>query len=638
MFHRDEIVYAHNLVDPTDKRSQNLTRIKAADFLLDCTGKKERCRTPADAIVVLQTVLHSLLNSDQYLLAATLCWGEPLFDPRPRSVQLIWKAITTRTRVLIMGAGAMGKTYTVMAHDLLDWVRDPWYTTIKIISTTAGHARAQTISILVRFHRQSIVPLPGYIRQGYIGMDKDDRRSSISEVAIDKGSEVEGKSGKLQGFHPLPRPKPHPVFGRLSRVRARLDEAEDVPVLVWPGLSNMMLTESEDDMNVAICGMFNPRRRDSAVAVRAEPQGGWRNFNIDKSEEWISSKGFYVLRLDGAKCENVVQKRKVYEGLLTYKAYTELENLGMNHPDYYTFGRGAYPVTSAAFNIVPAYALDDSRGTLIWQRAPRPLATLDSAFEHGGDAAIYTAGMYGEAIGFIPDGGKARRFRQPKWAIQIDQQFAIDKTALTMIGSEEKSANTLLMARNIIDLSKRLGVTPEWFAMDRTGNAKGLHDTLQLNWGNTLGINWGEGATELTVLEEDTEKASEIYDDVITEMFFAFGRWAEFGYLAFSPAMETGPLFAQLSSRQYRRIGKLKVRIESKKEYKKRLSTESPDEADSAVMIVHLVRMRATRDQVHAMEPEKHVVQRATDYLHDGALHLFGPETDVDRMEHVTMD
>lgn len=621
--HRDQIIEAHDLVDPDEPA----TKLQAADYLLHAIGRPERCRTMADSILVLQTVLHSLLNADRYLEAAALCWGQHLFDPRPMSVRRIWHAITHHARVLIMGAGSMGKSYTVMAHDLLDWVRDPWYTTIKIISTTAGHARAQTISILVRFHRQSIVPLPGYIRQGYIGMDKDDRRASISEVAIDKGSEVEGKSSKLRGFHPLPRPKPHPVFGRLSRVRARLDEAEDVPAPVWPGLSNMMLTRSDADMNVAFAGMFNPTRRDSAIAVRCEPIGGWRNFDIDTSKEWTSAKGFHVVRLDGADCENVIHRKVIYEGLLTWEAYQDLENLGVNHPDYYTFGRGAYPISTAAYNIISAHSLDNSRGTFIWKRAPRPWGTLDPAYEEGGDNAIYSAGQYGEAVGFLPEGGKAIRFKQQtRWCIQFDQQFAIEKR------------NALLMARDVMNLSAKLGITPEWFAMDKTGNGKAIHDALELNWGNILGVNWGEGATETTILEEDSERAVDIFDDVITEMFFAFGRWTEFGYVAFSPAMETGPLFTQLSARQYERIGKIKVRIESKKKYKKRLSTESPDEADSAVMGVHLIRQRATPEQVHAMEPEKHIVQRQNDFFRDGAIHNFGGETDVDRIERVTMD
>jgi len=76
----------------------------------------------------------------------------------------------------------MGKSYTVIALKLLDWERDPEFTTIKLASTTAGHERANTFSNLVKLHRYSPVPLQGYIRQGFIGLDKDDRRSSIAEV------------------------------------------------------------------------------------------------------------------------------------------------------------------------------------------------------------------------------------------------------------------------------------------------------------------------------------------------------------------------------------------------------------------------------------------------------------------------
>lgn len=513
-------------------------------------------------------------------------------------------------------------SYNVMAHDLLDWIRDPWNTTIKIISTTAGHARAQTFSLLVRFHRESIIPLPGYIRQGYIGMDKDDRRASISELAIDKGSELEGKSGKLQGFHPLPRSKPHPIFGRLTRVRARLDEAEDIPPNVWPGIANLLKT-ADDIGSVAVAGMFNPKRRDSAVAQRCEPIGGWGNFNIEKDEEWMSKQGFHVLRLDGKKCENVVEKKVIYPGLITYEGYMEH---GVDSPEHYTFGRGAYPVQSAAYNIVSQADLDYWRGSWIWARSPHNLGSFDTALEEGGDAAMYTGARYGEAIGFIPEGKPPIRFDVSRWAIQIEQQFPLEKK------------RTLQMAKDLISINRRLHVKPEWFCMDRTGNGAGLCDTLYENFGEILGIQWGEGATEVSILEEDTEKAEDLYANLVTEMLFAFGRWLEFGYIAISPGFDASRLITQAAARKYKRISKTLVQAESKKEYKKRLSAESPDECDSAIQIVHLVRMRAPRIQVHAMEPAKAIIKREGDYLRHGQLRTITTQSAIDKMERVELD
>lgn len=618
------IIKAHDIVNNESRDTEIKSRIECANFLMPLCGyPTEKARTEADALIVFNIVLHGLLNTEQYQKAAIFCWGTSLFDPRPYFVQKIWHVIRNYNKWLIMGCGAGGKTFTTCAFDLLDWSRDPYYTTIKYISTTAGHARAQSFSLLVRFHRASIVPLPGYIRQGFIGMDKDDRRSSISELAIDKGSELEGKSGKLQGFHPLPRKKEHPIFGKMSRVRARLDEAEDVPVPVWPGLTNMMLTMG-DDKSVSVGGMFNPKRRDSAVAQRAEPMDGWGNFDPERDEEWESKKGFHVLRLDGKKCENVIQKKNIYHGLITFEGYNQYPP---EHPDHATFSRGMYPTQSMAFNIISQSDLDQSIGTFIWSARFKPYnwATLDSAFEADGDAATMTAGMYGEAIGFLPQGRPPISFKSPKWVIQYEQQFDIAK------------GRTQMMAKNVMKICRALHVTPEWFAMDRTGNATGLCDLLY-DWGDILGIQWGEKATEVKILEEDSERAVDLYDDVITEMFFSFSAWLQFGYIAFSPGMETTKVFSQLSSRKYRRTSRTKRRIESKDDYRKRLSAESPNEADSTVMGTHLIRLRAPKDQVHAMEPEKRYVERENDYFREGAIHTATSESEIDRMEQMVTD
>lgn len=604
------------------KESTAKTRIDCANFLLPLVGyPNERARTHADAIAVLQSVLHSLLNTEQYQKAAILCWGTSLFDPRPYFVQKIWHCIKHHQRWLIQGCAGAGKSYNVMAHDLLDWARDPYYTTIKLISTTAGHARAQTMSVLVRFHQESIVTLPGYIRQGFIGLDKNDMRSSISEVAIDKGSEVQGKSSKLQGFHPLPRRKPHPVFGKSSRVRARLDEAEEVPAPVWPGLDNMASTMGEGNA-VNIGGMYNPKHRDSAIAQRAEPIDGWNNFDIENDEEWESKHGYHVLRLDGKRCENVIERREVYQGLIDYKGYNQY---GPENSSWYTFSRGAYPVQSVVYNIISQFDLDSSIGTFIWsaKSAPHNWATLDTAFEEEGDAAVITSGMYGEAIGFLPQGKPLITFKSPRWVMQYEQQFPLTKQRVQ------------LMAKDIMKISRGLHVTPEWFALDRTSNQ--LCDLLY-DWGDVLGIQWAEKATEVKILEEDSERAIDLYGDVVTEMWFAFSAWLQFGYVAFSPGMEISKLFAQMSSRKYTPISKTKKQVESKKLYKKRLHTHSPDEADSAVMGVHLIRLRAPKDQVHAMEPEKRYVEREDDYFREGAIHSAPSESEIDRMEILVTD
>jgi hypothetical protein len=53
-----------------------------------------------------------------------------------------------------------------------------------------------------------------------------------------------------------------------------------------------------------------------------------------------------------------------------------------------------------------------------------------------------------------------------------------------------------------------------------------------------------------------------------------------------------GCIFNQLTSRRFQRVSKGRVRVENKDSYRARNGGHSPDEADTLVMIVHLIRMR----------------------------------------------
>lgn len=545
-------------------------------------GRYTYCDNEYKAGEILKAALHVDLDNDDYLIGATLCWGTEQFDIRPHSVQLIWSGLQKYPELLIFGAGSQGKSFTPIVFGLMDWERDPEFTTTKIVSTTEGHAKAQTFSNLVRLHRSSCVPLSGYIKEGFIGLDKDDERAAIAEVAIPQGDD--GKA-RLQGFHPLPRPYAHPKFGTLTRVRGIFDEFEDIPVGIGKGISNMM-QNLDDKMHVSYCGMWNPKRRDSLAAQMAEPIGGWANLD-ERLDTYVSRMGIRCIRLDARRCENVVQRQMVYPGLQSYEGFLRLENAG--GPDRDTFAYGIYPAERAAFNIISPMSLDNARGKFIWARTPTNIASLDMA-EEGEDKAMFTAGQYGLAIAYMPEGRPRISFQRGRWVIQVEQQFPLLKQ------------NTILMGKEAISLCRRLRVAPEWFALDCTSTVN-LRDWIGLEWGGICGIKWGEAATNLPILEEGSDIASDLYANIKTEMIFATGSWIEFGYMAFAPHMDTTQIFSQLSSLKYVPVSKTLKRCESTKDYKKRSGGKSPDEAASVVMLTQMVRENSVEERP-AMQPE----------------------------------
>lgn len=531
---------------------------------------------PDQARTWIWFLIKRLLDTERYGLAGLLIWGDKLFNAGPRAVQQLLHTARTTQNLIVLGAAAMGKTYSLICYVLLDWIRDPEYTEIKIISTTGGHAKSQSFSTLQRLYKAAIIPLPGLSMDGFVGLNPKDRHSAITLVAIPQG---EDGRGVLQGFHPVPRNNAHPLFGSMSRVRAVLDEAEEIPSGVWEGVSNLLASAWGAEAVKVMCAT-NPRDVTSKLAQLAEPVNGWTTVNLDKDKEWVSSERWNVLRLDGTDCENVIERKLVFPGFLTWDGYQKFAlELGGQSPKYLTFGRGMYPLTALQNTLIPYSLLEEVIGQFMFSGRTIGCGGIDLAFE-GGDRIIVFVGRYGKAIGFQPLNGKPVLWQKPRYTIQCDQYFEMPK---------EK---TIALANSIEHKLKGLNINPDWTTCDRTGVGTGTHDALMEQWsGSVRGIQWGAEAGNRKILADDHDYAVEIYDGIDTEMYARVRKFLEFGHIAFHPQIQTSQLFKELSGRRYQPApkgpsGKPRIRLEPKKEFKKRLGW-SPDIADAMVQMVH---------------------------------------------------
>jgi hypothetical protein len=532
--------------------------------------------TPDQAKAWIWALLKRLLDTERYGLAGVLLWGPALFNCSPRAVTELLKFVRSTQNMIVLGGAALGKTYTLIAYCLLDWIRDPEYTEIKVISTTGGHAKSQSFSTLQRLYKAAIVPLPGLSMDGFVGLNPKDRHSAITLVAIPQG---EDGRGVLQGFHPVPRLSPHPVFGSMSRVRALLDEAEEIPSGVWEGVSNLLASAWGPEAVKVACAT-NPRDVTSKLAQLAEPPSGWTAINLDADKSWTSSERWQVLRLDGADCENVLERKLLYPGFLTWEGYQKFAlELGGQSPKYLTFGRGMYPLSALQNTLIPYSLLEAVIGQFIFEGRTVGCAGIDLAFE-GGDRIILFVGRYGKAIGFQPKKGQPILWQKSRYVTQGDQYFELPK---------EK---TIALASSIETRCKGLNVHPDWITCDRTGVGTGTHDALCEQWsGSIRGVMWGSESGTRKIMADDHDYAIEVCDGVDTEMYLRVRKWLEFGLLAFHPQIQTTQLFKELSGRRYQPStkgpsGKPRIRLEPKKEFKKRLHW-SPDIADGLVMMCH---------------------------------------------------
>lgn len=529
---------------------------------------------------VVMKFVQQLLDSDQFEAAATVLWGEGVYDWKPKSAHDTWRCLFEYDKLLIQGAGAMGKTFNAAAWFLLDWMRDPEYTCVKVVSLTEQHAQRNVFAAIKTFYRTALV------RPEYEGSEdlvksiqaNDDDKNGIHLVAVPKG---DSGAGTLRGFHPSPRVKEHPRWGRMSRTHVVLDEAEEVPAGVWEGLQNILSAADTEGAKgrIKIFGASNPKDRTSEFGKRCEPARGWQSIDCEDDFEWESADGWHILRLDAARCENVVQRKMVFHGFQTWEGYQAYEAKGKT-AEYYTMARGWFPQEGIAMGIITPAMMDNAMGNVRFVGHVVPLAAFDLALE-GKDQVVCSHGRFGLADGWTPRSGKFIEWKSPKIVLQLDSQINFPKKP------------TLEQANQIMNFCKQMRIAPNWLAVDRTGNGAGIHDALVSLFGKeTMGINYSWAASETHILGDDTQRANELYSGVVTELIFGLGKYLEFEYLKISPSFANEELVRQAISRRYKQVGQGLVRVESKGDYIKRTRQHSPDQLDSLSMLVYLVRQR----------------------------------------------
>jgi hypothetical protein len=565
--------------------------IDAANQISDYCKLNLKIDKDSTAITVLQHYLHQLMTSGGMEEAAQLLWTPTQFNPEPKFTRELWKLFEETNMGLIMGSASAGKSFGIGVRIFLEWVRDPEWTTVQVIGPSEDHLERNLFSHLVSLHKTAKLPMPGEVGELFIGLDRRNQLSSIKGIVIPVGNRK--KAGRLQGGKRRPRPKPHPIFGPLSRLFIFIDEIENVPGGLWTDIDNVLanVAEEGDIDGFKIFGAYNPTNQHDEVGKRAEPIPGWETFDIDKHFRWKSKRDWQVLRLDGEKSENVIAGKMIYPGLQTRAGLDKIARNagGKESPGYYSMGRGAYPPAGISFAIIPPGMIAKIRGEYIWYDAPQPVGACDIALE-GGDAAIYTLGRWGKVTGIkyppsiqFPN-GQTVMFKDkfsavsPRWGLQIDQQFTFEK------------GDTVKMKDNIINFSKRAGVRPHFLCVDHTGHGRGVGDLIKNEWSSAIqAINYSDGATPDKLMQEDTETCDKRYDRVQSELWFALRAFAEFGYVLISPAIDLSALSPQLTQRHSRPAGK-REKVESKKDYIDRTGQGSPNEADSVTLLVHAVR------------------------------------------------
>ena len=457
---------------------------------------------------------------------------------------------------------------------------------------TWHHLKKNLFAHVVTLFRACAVPSPHSIvvqdAALWMGIKEAGNEFGISGIAFKQSQET---SGQFKGYKYKPvRKRPHPKFGMMSRLRVLGDEGQNWPMGPFKDFNSLIASKAGSSF-VKVAVAFNPESTSQHVVQMAEPLEGWSVDQLDSLYDYESKAGWKVCRLDAAKSENVIQRRVVFPGLQTYEGYMSyLKAGGDNSPNYFTFARGFPPMVGSVNTIIPPAWPQSQRGEATFIDQPVTCAAIDLAFM-GKDSAQMAVGRWGLASGWRDHQGVFRPFvdrlnvskSKPHHVLQIDQIMPL-----------AKRDDTVQMAEEIIGRCKALGIKPEWVSVDKTGYGFGVWSHLHKVWGEVFGISWNEKATEQKIIAEDLESADKQCDGVMSEMWWAFRKWMDprCSAVLVNPIIPSQPIHTQLTARRYDH-SKNGIKVEPKDKYMARNGGVSPDEADSMVMLVHVVRKNA---------------------------------------------
>lgn len=564
-----------------------------ADWIAKDKTLPAQARGPADLYQVAQRYLYRFLYSRDYEAAAAILWGDDSFTAQPHSVQLIWKGLHNYALNNVMGAASVGKTFSGIAWMLLDWCLDPDWTMVLLVGPDSDHLKRNMFGDLVRLHESATLPLPGKADTESLSTDKK-RGMGFFQVALDRGPSA---SAKLKGAKTKPRDgAPHPLFGKSTRLRLAIDEAQQVPVNAWGMIVNL-ISNKESEEHLKVYCAANPSDEFSRYGMNCKPPGGWGTIK-HTDEEWTSETGWHVIRLNAMLTENVQQRRVIFARMIDYdKVQAIIRACGGDDeaPEVYTQVYGMFPPKGSMASIIARHWIDNSMGEWLFEGVTTGYAGFDPAFT--GDLPALAVGRFGKAKAWIDFAGKTHMLTESRWVLQIDSVGILPR------------GDTQDLADELFERIKILKISPECFAIDRTGAGTGVHDIVRRQWRvkvygmnpnnpqaaepvDICGIHYSEKPSTVKIAEEDTETPDLMFDRINSELWFAMARLMEFDTIRIGRGVDPKAIEELASRRGGRTTSRSKRRTVEPKDAFKARGHSSPDRADGITMLVHACRTR----------------------------------------------
>jgi len=486
---------------------------------------------------------------------------EKLMVRHPWAEQMIWAALNNKY-LAIGGSASSGKSHTMAAWGIANWLSKPKDTLVLMTSTTLREARKRiwgsVMSLLSVIEDAPIkirdsIGNASYVNEKGILIE----RAGLSLIAAEKTRTREA-TNKLIG---IKAPRVILIGDELSE----LSEA-----ILQAGLSNL-----SKNPEFQLIGMSNPNSRFDAFGIWSEPINGWDSVDTHTADGWATKWGGDYIRLDGERSPNIIAGETIYPWLPTKEKIDEDKALlGPESRGYMRMVRAVFFDSDETTGIYGENELTMSKAMskVEWEGTPIRVAGIDPAFTNGGDRTI----LYTASVGYDTTG---------QYVIEFGEAVHLNDDA-----TNKAVPRTYQIVRQIKEHCEKRKILPENVAVDATGAGAPFCDVLSGEWASGfLRVSFGGKASDKRVSANSKSVGTELYVNRVSELWFV-GK----------ELMRTRQVFGvdtdlaqEITSRNYDMIksGTLRVKIESKPEFKSRFG-RSPDLADAAFLALDCARQR----------------------------------------------
>ena len=476
--------------------------------------------------------------------------------------KLMIRAALENKYLAVGGSASSGKSHTMAAWGIVNWLSQPQDTLVLMTSTTLREARKRiwgSVMSLLSVIDDAPIKIRDSIGNASYVNEKDIliERAGLSLISAEK-SKTKEAVGKFIGI-------------KQKRVILIGDELSELSEAIL----NAGLTNLSKNPSFQMIGMSNPSSRFDAFGIWSTPKDGWDSVDTNTADEWDTKWNGKYLRLDGERSPNILAGETIYPWLPTQEKLDEDKALlGVESRGYMRMVRAVFFDSDETTGIYTENELTTSGSMrpVEWQSSPISLCGIDPAFTNGGDRTI----MYTAQCGYDKSG---------QYVIEFGQAIHLNDDA-----TNKAVPRTYQIVRQIKEKCEKLKIPPENVSVDSTGAGAPFCDVLAGEWSNRfMRVSFGGKASEKRVSANSKLIGTELYVNRVSELWFV-GK----------ELMRTRQVFGvnsdlaqEITARNYDMIkgSTLRMKIESKPEFKSRFG-RSPDLADAAFLALDCARQR----------------------------------------------